>query len=184
MAVKDKISGAWRDVTVMYDKVGGVWRKTAAEWVKVNGQWKMTYDGISSTYFERNTDNLDRLHGDVSFSEAPGAMMVSVTGYTGGYNSGCIVGWLVKGLPAGSNVQIEWEYLKAGGAMNDIHIWTETHQLELHSDDGVVTSRTLTTNQHTGWIRFFIDFFPTYQTTTWLKIKKITVDGRQVWPAA
>lgn len=185
MPVRDKISGAWRDTANMWDKVSGVWRPVVAAWKKDNGVWKMTFDGLKEIYFERSYDRLENLlSGSADYTESPGSMRARVTGYTGGYNQGCTVGWIVKGFPAGANVEIEWHYNKSSGAMNDIHIWSETHQLEIHSEQGAVTYRKLTTTQHTGWLRFFIDFFPTNQSTTWLTITKISVNGRQVWPAA
>lgn len=184
MPVRDKIGGTWRDTAAMWDKITGEWRPVAAAWRKVDGVWRQIFDGVKSNYFKQYTANMDRLTGRHTFTEAIGAMTATVTGYAGGYSNGCQVGWIVENLPAGANVSVEWEYYKAGYAMNDIIITSANGQLQTHSIAEAVTRQTLTTTNHTGWLLFMIDFFPDYTTTTWITIKKITVDGRQVWPAA
>ena len=185
MAVKDKVGNTWRDVKAMYDKVGGQWRPVVREWVKAGGVWRQTFINPRGVYFQEWPENVGNLIGSYSITEEANALHASVSGYTGGENKGCAVGWQVKNLPAGAEVEIDYTWYKGAYPMNDVVAYNENGYLAVHSTAGYSYSNTLKTSNHSGWILLVCNFFPTseYATNAWLKITRLAINGQQVWPA-
>ena len=184
MSVKDKVGTAWHETRAMYDKVGTAWRPVLNEWVKVGGVWRKTFYGAAGVYFEEYTNSMNNLlGGSYSLKADDSGMTASLTNaYTGGTNLGCQIGWKIKNLPAGAVVDVGCTYTKQAYPMNDIVVSSENGVIATRSEVGTY-SFVLSTEHHTGWILFMINFFPYSTTSTSLTITSLTVNGERLWTA-
>lgn len=184
MAVNDKIGGAWRPVQRMYDKVAGQWRPVKAEWVKEGGVWRKTFNGNFGVYFQEYIQNPERIVGSYTLQNTGSELVASISGYTGGESNIAAIGWTIRNLPLDSNVDIIFEVYKGDYPQNDVVI--------SNGLSGVTNTISYSTGEastniswHGGWINFVLNFFceQQYATTSWIKIKRVLINGEKVFPA-
>lgn len=176
--------GVSHKVKKLYTEVGGVSHKVKKLYAEVNGISKLVFSAVQPPVFTKYEQIDSSFYGYYSLTPGANSMLAKISGYTAGENRACTVGWMIENLPPGADVEITYEWYKGGFQMNDIIFSSANGILEIRSDNGVVYTNTLKTTNHTGWILGYVNFFPAsyYQTTSWLDIKRVVVDGDQAWP--
>ena len=176
--------GTAHRIKKLYTEVGGVSHKVKKLYAEVGGVSKPVFTDQQLARFTKYEQNMGNLIGTYKLTNTGGVMHAQVSGYTGGENNGCAVGWMIDSLPAGAEVEITYEWYKGGYQMNDILFYSANGTLATHSDNGTIYTNTLKTKSHQGWILGVVNFFPVsyYQTTSWLTIKRVVVNGEQEWP--
>ena len=183
MAEKTKAGGSWHDTKQKFAKVSGAWRDVKGSWTKVGGVWKRTFRGNFDAWFTKYLQNPERLSGSYAVEDRGNYLFAECSGYTGGENKGCAVGWTIINLPTDKAVTVEFEIYKGAYPMNDGVISTAAGASTVYSQSTGVITRTF--EGHGGWINFIINFFPTsgYSTSSYLTIRKVVVGDVQIYPA-
>ena len=177
-----EVGGVSSKVKKVYAEVGGVSHRVKKIYAEVVGASRLVFLD-PSTYFSKYEQSMGNLIGSYSIKEDGSGMTASLTNaYTGGANLGCRIGWMIENLPAGAVVDVGYTYTKQAYPMNDIIVSSESGVLATHSEVGTY-SFVLSTERHTGWILFMIDFFPYSSTSTSLTITSLTVNGERLWTA-
>lgn len=184
MPVSDKIGGQWRQVQRMYDKVGSQWRPVKAEWVKVDGVWRQTFNGNFGAHFIEYRQNPERIIGSYELKRDGGELVASITGYTGGEANVAAIGWMIRNIPAGAQVEVTFEVYKGGYHMNDVIVTSAAGGVigTYSNSTGTITA---TYPNHGGWLNFVLNFFPiqAYATTSYIRIKRVKFGAEQIFPS-
>lgn len=182
MPVKDKVNGTWRKTKHICDNVNGTWRTAVAEWVKVGGLWRKTYDGRRYSCVFPYTYQMENFVGNYVVEEREDCLCAEISGHVVAFERFCQVGWRIKNV-AGKKLTVTFEVTKDSGSLDshDGIVYDEVAGTlaSYGSDTGVITKEY---TNHSGNMLFFINFFPTRDMTSWIKIYKILLDDEQIYP--
>ncbi|WP_088549310.1 hypothetical protein [Paenibacillus aquistagni] len=180
----DNVNGVWRTTRDIYNHVGGVWKATRKAYDNINGVWRQFH---SRTLFEDNFSEYlispENLSGSRTNVNNGDHLFTQISGYTRGEGYAVAVGWMIKNIPANSTVTVTWQLQKGEYPRNDALVFNNAWQV-IVAETNSFSTKTSTFSGQSGNMFIVINFFSTWNITTWMKIYEVKINGDRVFPVS
>ncbi|WP_028593209.1 hypothetical protein [Paenibacillus assamensis] len=180
--IYDNVGGTWRSTKDIYDNVGGIWRPTKVVSDNVGGVWRSAYKrNAFSNYFSEYIVNPTNLYGTRRIENHGSFLYTEISGYTNGDYYPTQAGWKIINLPHNCTVELDWELLKGQYPRNDALVinHTGTH---IHAETQTFSRKKSVFTGQSNSMLVIMNFFSTWQITSWFKIYGVTVNGKKIYP--